>query len=205
VGSVVFAVLAVLIASRINSIEQAWKFVAALGSGLGLPVLLRWVWWRTNAQAEIWGAIGSLGVTCALSLGLPYWTHPFFGPVQIPWEYSLLLAVATAGVASLAAIVLYGPSDEAVLTRFYERVRPPGWWGPIRQRAGMPADDGWTPRRMALAWLLGSVALIAAIFAPGHLLLGQPELGLCEAGLALIAGTLALRLGRMAPREEVVR
>ena len=163
VMSVVFAFAAVLMATRISSVESAWKFVAALGSGLGLPVLLRWVWWRVNAQAEIAGAVGSLAVTCVLSLQAP----------DLQYEFLLGAAVLTGGACSLAAVFVFGPPEQAVLEAFHRRVRPPGFWGPVADGAGDGDAEGLPLARMAAAWALGAAALIGAMFAPGHLLLGS--------------------------------
>ncbi len=166
VGSVLFALLAVLAATRIDSVEAAWKFVAAMGSGLGLPVLLRWVWWRVNAQAEIAGALASLSVATALA---------FWAPPDMPWEWGLGLAVAAGAAAALGAIFLFDPPRPEVLDRFYARVRPPGFWGPVAERAG--AGEGAAVGQLAGAWALGALALMAAILAPGWLLLGSPLKG----------------------------
>lgn len=203
VASLLFAALALVAASQIDSVEQAWKFVAGLGSGLGLPVLLRWVWWRANAEAEIWGALASFAVTCGLSIW-GTWELPLFGTLALPWEYSLLLAVTAAAVASFSALWIYGPSDEETLLAFYRRVRPPGWWGPVRAKIGQEVSPGTSPGRMALAWLLGACGLMAGIFAPGHLLLGHFPLGVAELALALILGFTAFFLVRD-EEEGVVR
>ena len=167
VFTVVFAVAALLVATRIDSVERAWKFVAALGSGMGLPVLLRWVWWRVNAQAEMAGALGSLTVATAAALWFPV----------AQWEYVLAASVAVGVAGSLSAIAVFGPPPMETLTSFYRRVRPPGVWGPVRAALG---DDDPGPSaalwRIGAAWLCGASALVAAIFAVGAALLrGAPE------------------------------
>jgi len=201
VASVVFACLALLAASQIGSVERAWKFVAALGSGLGLPVLLRWLWWRTNAAAEIAGALGSFTVTLGLYLW-PGWQHPLFGVGRLPWEFEFLLAVVAGVAACLAAIWVYGPPPQATLIRFYETVGPPGRWGPISEMSSRTdkARKALSIRRMLAAWFLGSVALVLAIFAPGHLLLGSEGLGVAEFLVAAVLGTLSIRIARRGPQ-----
>ena len=176
VFTALFAVAAVLVATRIDSVEKAWKFVAALGSGMGLPVLLRWLWWRVNAQAEMAGALGSLTVaTLAAS----------FAP-EAQWEYVLGASVTAGVAAALAAIHWFGPPDMGTLTTFYRRVRPPGAWGPVRAALGDddPGPGGAIPT-LAAAWLFGAVALVAAIFAVGAFLLKGAGIGLGWAALAV--------------------
>jgi len=183
--SVVFAVLALLVATRIGSVEKAWKFVAALGAGMGLPILLRWVWWRVNAHAEMGGAIGSFVVTLLAAA--------FFD--DLVWEYTLALSVSAGVVCSLTAVFLFGPSDPKVLEAFWMRVRPPGFWGPVR--AGLGTSASARPvRGMLGAWAAGALALVSMIFAPGHLLVGSHGMALGLLVLALLFGGLARHLSR---------
>jgi len=179
-ASVGFAVAALLVTTQIGSVEKAWKFVAALGSGLGLPVLLRWVWWRTNAEAEFLGACGSLLVTCTLLL---------VAPDDFPWEYQLGLAVLAGATWAIWAIFEFGPSDPATLQAFYDRVRPPGFWGPY-------GSGGVGAGRMLAAWASGAVGLVGAIFAPGHLLLGAPRLAAVDVAVAVVGWSVAWGLVR---------
>jgi len=179
VFTLLFAVAAILVATRIDSVEKAWKFVAALGSGMGLPVLLRWLWWRVNAPAEMAGAVGSLVVASLAAIFAP----------EAQWEYVLGASVTAGVVGSLLAIVAFGPSDMETLKGFYRRVRPPGAWGPVRAALG-EGDPGPSGEllRIGVAWLCGAVALVAAIFAVGaSLLQGAPD-ALAWGSIAVIAG-----------------
>ena len=52
-SQVVMALLAAVIALKLDSIAHAWKVLLVLGAGLGPPTLLRWFWWRVSAPAEL--------------------------------------------------------------------------------------------------------------------------------------------------------
>lgn len=189
VFTALFAVAALAVATQIDSVEKAWKFVAALGSGMGLPVLLRWLWWRINAQAEMAGALGSLLVATVAAFVAP----------TAQWEYVLGASVAAGVAGALVAVSWFGPSDMQTLTAFYLRVRPPGVWGPVR--AALRAEDpgpGSTIPIVAGAWLCGAIALVAAIFAVGAALLHGvgPALGWGALALLGTAGARAM-LGRV--------
>ena len=191
VASVVFAVLALLVATRIGSVEKAWKFVAALGAGMGLPVLLRWVWWRVNAQAEIGGALGSFLVTLLITLFVD----------DLLWEYTLALSVAGGVSCALLGVLLFGPADPEVLDGFWTRVRPPGFWGPVRARSATPGS-ALAVTGMVGAWLAAALALICLIFAPGHLVLGRYGSCLILVGLAILLGGVARRfMHRQSPSD----
>ncbi|MGH7444559.1 MAG: sodium:solute symporter family transporter, partial [Longimicrobiales bacterium] len=169
------AALGVAGAARIDSIEQAWRFFVALGAGLGLPSMMRWLWWRVNAWTEIVGMV--VATLTALIL------YPLYPDVRD--EYLLVAIVAISMAAALAATLLTAPVPRAHLVHFTERVRPPGWW------AGLP---GAAPRRSmlwtALAWLAGNLGVFGLMFGVGHLLLGRPWRGV----MVLITGAAALGL-----------
>lgn len=162
------SLLSVAIASRITSIEGAWKFFVALGAGLGLPAMLRWLWWRVNAWTEI------VGMTVAtLAAVVLYAAFP-----EMREETRLLVIVGLAMPAALAATFLTRPVPREHLERFAGLVRPPGWWRDI---------EGALPRRslawIALAWVLGNAGVFGLTFGAGYLLFGRTALG-----AAMIAG-----------------
>jgi Na+/proline symporter len=176
-GVFLLAGLAVLVAARISSIESAWRFFIALGAGLGLPSMLRWLWWRVNAWTEIVG----MSVAVAMALVL----YPLFPDVRD--EYLLLVIIAVSMSAALAATFLTAPVAPERLADFVQRVRPPGWWGTV---------PGAAPRRamawIAAAWIAGNLGVFGITFGAGHALLGRPFTGALMAigGLLAMAATL---------------
>ncbi len=98
--------------------------VAALYGGYAAANLLKWYWWRFNSYGYFWGMVGGLAaaaVVPALSPGL-----------TLIYAFPAILALSTA--ASLAGTLLTPPDDEEVLAAFYLKVRPWGFWGPVRER-----------------------------------------------------------------------
>jgi Na+/proline symporter len=112
-----FALAAVLVSFGIDTIEQAWKWVAALGAALGVPTALRWFWWRVNAAGEIGAMVAGLGTALVLTVA-----------TDVGFEVRLVV-ISAASIAGLAAGMLLGPStDPVVIERFAARVGPHGWW-----------------------------------------------------------------------------
>ncbi|QOY95499.1 sodium transporter [Massilia sp. UMI-21] len=180
-----FAVGAVLVSFQIDTIEQAWKWVAALGAALGAPTALRWVWWRVNAAGEL--AAMAAGLATALALN---W-------VSLPYETELLV-IAGASLLGLAAGMLWGPPTAPETIRgFVADIAPVGFWPGTSQRRGAR-----TIAVTALRWagvVGGTVALLVAV----HRMLLLGELGI---GLAwLLGGALALGLGARAPETARAR
>jgi hypothetical protein len=98
--------------------------VAALYGGYAAANLLKWYWWRFNSYGYFWGMVGGLvaaAVVPALSPGL-----------TLIYAFPAILLLSTA--ASLAGALLTPPDDEQVLATFYLKVRPWGFWGPVREK-----------------------------------------------------------------------
>lgn len=175
VAVVFFAVGAVLVSLQIDTIEQAWKWVAALGAALGAPTALRWMWWRVNAAAEL--AATAAGLSAALILG---W---------IDWQFEVeLLIIAGASLFGMAIGMTYGPAtDDRVIAAFVADIEPIGFWPGRSRRKG-----GREIAMRALRWaavVTGTIALLVGTHR--MLLLGEMAVGiawLCAGGLALAWG-----------------
>ncbi len=176
IGLVLLAFAAILIASQISSIEKAWKFVIALTAGMGLPTMLRWVWWRINAWSEIAGMTSAI-----LTAAFLYTRYP-----GVRDEYILVGIVATSTVCCLLATFYAPPTSKGKLKAFHELIEPVGFWGPVAGR-GKRASKGF--KRLAAAWALGCAGTFSAMFGVGHMVLARPGLGI----LLLAASAVSLK------------
>ena len=131
-ANVLLVGLALVVMTQLTSINAAWQTSLLLGAGLGTVLILRWVWWRVNAWAEIAAMLTSL---VAAPLLMIFWDDDRHA-------VRLLLVAAASTAAALAAIRIAGPEDRPLLVAFYRRVRPPGFWGPIARAAGADAEAG---------------------------------------------------------------
>ncbi len=188
IAVVLVAVLAALIASQMTSIDAAWKFFSALGSGLGLVSLARWLWWRVNAWSEIAALAATSVVTAVLTFVVPHYTGE-----PVSFFASVLLTMGISTAVWVTVTWLTPPTDPEVLDAFYRAVRPVGWWGPVRARcgdAGVPAESG---RHILLAWGAGIAFVYLLLFGLGQLLLGSVLLGLVLTAAGALAGVVAYR------------
>jgi len=95
--------------------------------------------------------------------------------------------------ATLAAAVLTKPADMEVLVKFYAKVRPFGFWGPVRQecvrRGLVPAKDKM-PKIDMLNGLIAAVFQFTLAILPFYLFLRNwKQLGIwagAAAGLAFV-------------------
>ena len=140
-------ILAVSLAvmTRLTSIESAWRTALLLGAGMGPMLVLRWLWWRVSA----WGELSCVATSLVAS-----------APLLAFVDDEALRLLAMAALATTAGIAgsLLRPEDPSRLVAFFERARPPGWWGPIARRAGVDPKRG--VRRLARA---GAATATAAL------------------------------------------
>jgi Na+/proline symporter len=142
--------IALVVMSQLSSIQTAWRASLLLGAGMGVMLVLRWLWWRVNA----WGELACIASSLVLAPVLLLATRD--DPDGMTDDaIRLLLMAAGATVAGIAASLLTGPEDRDHLRAFYRRVRPQGFWGPVARDEGIDPADG----RRQLAWALATVFL----------------------------------------------
>lgn len=146
IATVGLMVTAAILSTYMGSIEKAWKFVMAMGGGIGLVLILRWFWWRINA----WTEIAALATSVVVTLGFEVLTamqttaaggeyelfanDPELFGIAFPFHLQLLVIVACSIVAWLLATFMTKPEPEETLLNFYSRVQPGGWWGGIAEK-----------------------------------------------------------------------
>jgi len=116
-------VIALAVMTQLASIQEAWHLSLMLGAGMGLPLVLRWLWWRITAKGE-------LAAILASALLAPW----LLATVESE-ALRLLFVAAASTLACVAASYALGPEDAAVLRGFFERVQPSGFWGPVSPEA----------------------------------------------------------------------
>lgn len=182
IATVTLAVCAGAVALRIKNIGDAWIFLWAMSSGIGLVLILRWFWWRINAWSEI-AALGSSLLTMTV---LVLYTGAAGTPLELRHQ---ILVVPVSIACWVAATFLTAPEPAEKLRAFCERVRPPGFWSPVRPPAGA-AKGGTGFGKIVANWLLAASFLLCLMLGTGKLLLGETAsaLGLlAAAALGLVA------------------
>ena len=133
-------IAAALVATQMSSVEKAWKFVMAMGAGIGLVLILRWFWWRINAWSEISALVVSVLITCGFEVLSAYQQgagyqlfskDPQLLGRPFPFHLQLLVIVGSSVLTWISVTLVTRPEPEEHLRQFYARVQPGGWWGPI--------------------------------------------------------------------------
>lgn len=123
-----------------NDIVSAWEtMIFVVVTMILAPATMRWHWWRFGARAFVWSMIVSALIIVLQKILFP------------EWPISTSLAVNTLG--SLGVTLLFGfimePSDMEVLVKFYSKIRPFGFWKPVRleaERRGLVPINDSMPR-----------------------------------------------------------
>ena len=185
IATVLLFLGSIAVTSQLSSVEQAWKFLIALGAGTGLVLILRWYWWRINAWSEISAMIASF-VASMIALRVIPGRFAAGDPSADAWV--MIVTVASSTVVWLSVTFLTAPEPAEKLESFYRRVRPGGpGWARVSERAGFGRESipggalAWTN------WIAGIVAVYSTLFGIGKLVFGHLSAGLGLLAVAVVA------------------
>lgn len=195
--TVLLMIVAAIIAKQMGSIEKAWKFVMAMGGGIGLVLILRWFWWRINAWSEISALFVSVAVTCGFELlaaqqtiasGADYKlfsADPTVFGNPFPFHLQLLVIVFASMVSWITVTFLTKPEPEKTLIEFYTVVQPGGWWAPISSKVKITLPP--VTKGIVLNFFAGLAFVWGGMFCIGYLLFAN-WLWAGISGAAMVAG-----------------
>jgi solute:Na+ symporter, SSS family len=154
-GIVVVAVGVLLgfFAKDVNSILQ-W-IVSGLYGGYIAANMLKWYWWRFNANGFFWGM--TAGIVPAVALAALKEQQIIHGLELYWWPVIFVLSVAGCILGTFTA----PPTDMAVLKKFYSTVRPWGFWKPVHN-AVTAEDPSFVPNKRFKLDMFNVVLGIAA-------------------------------------------
>ena len=185
--SIVFVYLSAAIGLYIPSINSLliW-IVSGLWGGYTAANVLKWYWWRFNGYGFFIGMlVGMVG-----ALALPRLLGPLFPQIAADvfplYSFPLLLILSLAGC--LIGTYLTPADDMDMLKLFYRKVRPWGFWGPVRD--AVLAEDPQFPvnrgfRRDMFNIVIGTAVQTALVALPIYIVLRRFD-GIA-ACLALVA------------------
>jgi Na+/proline symporter len=166
VGVLVVALGVILgfFAKDVNSILQ-W-IVSGLYGGYIASNVLKWYWWRFNANGFYIGML--TGVTGALIFSR------LFTGIEFLYYFPVLFLLSVAG--SLIGTFTAPPTDSETLKKFYRTVRPWGFWKPVHEMV-VREEPGFEPnRRFKLDMfnvVLGIIAQLCMTVLPMYVVLSM--------------------------------
>ncbi len=112
-----FLLFSLVISYYISTIEAGWRAVATIGAAFGIPTILRWFWWRLNAEAEF------IAIAAGISAGAFF---AFF--TEISYELRLILTSFFSLCGALAGVYFGKPTETGTIRDFIVKVKPIGFW-----------------------------------------------------------------------------
>ncbi|REJ82421.1 MAG: sodium:proline symporter [Bacteroidetes bacterium] len=174
--------IALYATTQITSISGVWSFIIECGAGLGLVLILRWYWWRINAWSEI---------TATIAPFIAYSVSRYWLDLEFPDSFFLTVGFTT--LAWLTVTFLTKPEKEEVLLRFYEKVKPEGWWKPFRIMTGSPVDSQRL-YGLVFCWLSAIVMTYSILFGTGKLIFQEYMYATGYYCIAIVSGLLLRKL-----------
>ena len=163
--------LSFAVAYVVPNINSIWGWITmGLASGMGIPLLLRFYWWRFNGAGFAAGMFGGL---IAALLVMAYNTYYPEHALSEVTQFLVLTPISL--VLAVLGTYLGRPTPEPVVERFYCTTRPFGFWGDYPNR--LPADQRAASRREhrndLLALPIAFVWMITMYLAPMQFIIGQ--------------------------------
>ncbi len=121
-ASLAVVLLGLLFSFPTVNINDIWGWLTfGFGSGLFVPLLLRWYWWRFNGYGFACGMVaGMMAAIITKLLG-----------ISLPEYANFLLPSSISLIGSILGTLLTAPTETEVLENFYRITRPFGVWGTI--------------------------------------------------------------------------
>jgi len=133
-AGIVVVTLGILMGLAVEDVNTVLNWiVAGLYGGYIAANVLKWYWWRFNANGFFWGMM--CGILPAIALAILKHAGILTALDLYYWPVLFVLSLAGCFIGTYAA----APTDRAILKSFYKTVRPWGWWKPIH--AEVIAED----------------------------------------------------------------
>lgn len=189
--------LGFLFSLQFRDVVSAWEtMIFVVVTMILAPATMRWHWWRFGARAFVCSMAASAAFILLQKLLFPRWS------VSLTLTVDVLASVAF----SLGFGALLKPADLEVLVKFYTKVRPFGFWGPVRaeavKRGLVPANDPMPGIDILNAFITALFQLALALV-PFYLFLRRwPELWFWVATLGVLAVVLYFTWYKNLPAKE---
>ncbi|WP_316834286.1 sodium:solute symporter family protein [Pedobacter nutrimenti] len=165
---VAIGVILGLFVKDVNTVLQ-W-IVSGLYGGYVAANMLKWFWWRFNANGFFWGMM--FGIVPAIALAILKSFGVLSGLDLYYWPFLFILSMAGCILGTYAA----EPTEITVLKSFYTTVRPWGFWKPVNDLV-LADDPSFEPNRNfklnMFNVVLGIIAQLCLTILPMYLIMMQ--------------------------------
>jgi solute:Na+ symporter, SSS family len=124
ITTAVILIVGVLIGWKVKTIDSIWGWIImGLLTGTLPPNIVKWFWWRFNGVGFASGM--GAGIIAAILYKLILTNAPPFA------TFAFVMAISSIG--TILGTYLGKPTDMETLVKFYKKIRPFGFWQPVRE------------------------------------------------------------------------
>jgi solute:Na+ symporter, SSS family len=182
-------------------VKQMLGWLMFINSAMVLFLLplsfFRFFWWRFN----VWGELAAVVLGLPLSI-LIWFVLDFQNTARHPMWQGLGLLFGLSFIVLIGVTLLTPAESQDTLAKFYDRCRPPGFWGPVRSQAGLTAPPYPPVIRLVLNSLLGVLACLGLVLATNALFVGDWLRLSCATVTTCCSGLWLLRRVLRAEQED---
>jgi hypothetical protein len=183
---------AAVIALYSSSVLNLLFYVLLATTGAYTVHLARWLWWRVSAWSEIAGLVGSLICTFGVCIFFPHWVAS--DSMEQYYGHRMFFVMIGALIIWLVVTFLTRPVESEQLAEFFRRMRPPGFWGPVRRPLGLVSSVN--VGQMFYSWGIMLMTIYGPLIGLPKLFFGEPVKGAVALGIGVVGLTLALHKAR---------
>ena len=204
ISIVLLLILSGFAAWQMDSISNAWIYIIEIMSGVAIIGMLRWYWWRINAWSEIMSMISALLLANGLIILNFMHNIGLINEVLIKKlsffyqdDYSLIratLILVVSTILSLIVTLLTKPVESNHLIKFYNKIRPKGFWNPISKQIKNNNDSNEEIKYSWFGFVIGVLFLNSILFSVGHLVIGNYLISFLLLIIGLILAHFTIRM-----------
>jgi len=141
ISGTVMVILGVGLGLMIKDVNMIFNIITAgLYGGFVCANVLKWYWWRFNANGYFWGMFAGIiasAIPPALSVS---GVTDYFDGTRMLYFFPIFIVIQL--IACILGSYAAPPTNEETLKEFYKTVRPWGFWKPVRMKIQASDDPG---------------------------------------------------------------
>ena len=174
-SGVVMVIFGIGLGLLIKDVNMIFNIITAgLYGGFVCANVLKWYWWRFNANGFFYGMLAGIIVSAIPPLLSVTGVTTYFDGTKMLYFFPLFIIIQF--VACIIGTYSAPPTDTKTLLNFYKTVRPWGFWKPIHAMA-LAEDPGFKANKNLpvnlLNIVLGMGGQILLMLVPMYLILNQ--------------------------------
>jgi SSS family solute:Na+ symporter len=189
VSGIVMVIFGIGLGLLIKDVNMIFNIITAgLYGGFVCANVLKWYWWRFNANGFFYGMLAGIVVSAIPPLLSVTGVTTYFDGTRMLYFFPLFILIQF--IACIIGTYSAPPTDTPTLLTFYKNVRPWGFWKPIHAMA-VAEDPSFQANKNLhvniFNIILGIVGQILLMLLPMYLILNQwSGLGIVLALIAVI-------------------